>query len=160
LDDAVSIENWLGRTQRDEDEIALGAVQRLAATLDHDPGAFKRGSTLPESWYAILFGTLARQRDLGPDGHPTTGDFMPPMHGSRRMFAGRRATFHRALRVGDAVTRRSTVSRAEPKSGRTGAFTLVTVTHEMSGLRWPRREHRQRERRQQERWQQAQGSLK
>ncbi len=73
MDDAASIENWLGRTQRDEDEIALGAVQRLAATLDHDPGAFKRGSTLPESWYAILFGTLARQRDLGPDRHPAIG---------------------------------------------------------------------------------------
>jgi 3-methylfumaryl-CoA hydratase len=133
LDDAASIKDWLGRTQCDEDEIALGAVQRLAATLDQDPGAFKRGSTLPESWYAILFGTLARQRDLGPDGHPTTGDFMPPMHGTRRMFAGRRTTFHRALQVGDTVTRRSTISRAEPKSGRTGAFTLVTVTHEMSG---------------------------
>jgi hypothetical protein len=33
LDDAASIKDWLGRTQRDEDEIALGAVQRLAATL-------------------------------------------------------------------------------------------------------------------------------
>jgi hydroxyacyl-ACP dehydratase HTD2-like protein with hotdog domain len=71
LDDAASIKDWLGRTQCDEDEIALGAVRRLAATLDQDPGAFKRGSTLPESWYAILFGTLARQRDLGPDRHPT-----------------------------------------------------------------------------------------
>ena len=100
--------------------------------------AFKRGSALPESWYAILFGTLARQSDLGPDGHPTTGDFMPPMHGTRRMFAGRRTTFHRTLKVGDTVTRLSTVSRAEPKSGRTGAFTLVTVTHEMSGPVRPR----------------------
>jgi 3-methylfumaryl-CoA hydratase len=133
LDNAASVKDWLGRTQRDEDEIALGAVQRLAATLDQDPAAFKRGSNLPESWYAILFGTVARQSDLGPDGHPVTGDFMPPMHGTRRMFAGRRTTFHRALQVGDTVSRLSTVSRAEPKTGRTGAFTLVTVTHEMSG---------------------------
>jgi 3-methylfumaryl-CoA hydratase len=133
LDNAASVKDWLGRSQRDEDEIALGAVQRLAATLDQDPSAFKRGSALPESWYAILFGTLARQSDLGPDGHPVTGDFMPPMHGTRRMFAGRRTTFHRTLKVGDAVTRLSTVSRAEPKTGRTGAFTLVTVTHQMSG---------------------------
>jgi 3-methylfumaryl-CoA hydratase len=133
LNDATSIKDWLGRTRRDEDEIALGAVQRLAATLDQDPDAFKRGSVLPESWYAILFGTLAQESDIGPDGHPVTGDFMPPMHGTRRMFAGRRTTFHRALRVGDTVTRVSTVSRAEPKTGRTGAFTLVTVNHEMSG---------------------------
>jgi 3-methylfumaryl-CoA hydratase len=133
LNDATSIKDWLGRARRDEDEIALGAVQRLAATLDQDPNAFKSGSVLPESWYAILFGTVAQESDIGPDGHPVTGDFMPPMHGTRRMFAGRRTTFHRALRVGDTVTRVSTVSRAEPKTGRTGAFTLVTVTHEMSG---------------------------
>ncbi len=111
MDDAASVTDWLGRSQRDEDEIALGAVQRLAATLDQDPGAFKRGSALPESWYAILFGTLARQSDLGPDGHPVTGDFMPPMHGTRRMFAGRRTTFHRTLSVCDAVTRLSTSRR-------------------------------------------------
>jgi 3-methylfumaryl-CoA hydratase len=133
LNDATSIKDWLGRTRRDEDEIALGAVQRLAATLDQDPDALKRGSVLPDSWYAILFGTVAQESDIGPDGHPVTGDFMPPMHGTRRMFAGRRTTFHRALHVGDTVTRVSTVSRAEPKTGRTGAFTLVTVTHEMSG---------------------------
>jgi 3-methylfumaryl-CoA hydratase len=133
LNDAASIKDWLGRTRRDEDEIALGAVQRLAATLDQEPNAFKRGSTLPESWYAILFGTIAPESDLGPDGHPVTGDFMPPMRGTRRMFAGRRTTFHRPLQVGDTVTRLSTISRAEPKTGRTGAFTLVTVTHEMSG---------------------------
>ena len=133
MNDATSIKDWLGRTRRDEDEIALGAVQRLAATLDQDPDAFKRGSVLPESWYAILFGTVAQESDIGPDGHPVTGDFMPPMHGTRRMFAGRRTTFHRALHVGNPVTRVSTVSRAEPKTGRTGAFTLVTVTHEMSG---------------------------
>ena len=111
----------------------LGAVQRLAATLDRDPAAFKRGAELPESWYAILFGTMAKESDLGADGHPVTGDFMPPMQGTRRMFAGRRTTFHRPLKIGDTVTRLSTVTQVEPKSGRTGAFTLVTVVHEMSG---------------------------
>jgi 3-methylfumaryl-CoA hydratase len=133
LKHSASIKDWLGHTRRDEDEVALGAVQRLAATLDRDPHAFKRGGALPESWYAILFGTTAKESDLGPDGHPVTGDFMPPMQGTRRMFAGRRSTFHQPLRIGDTVTRLSTVIQVEPKSGRTGAFTLVTVVHEMSG---------------------------
>ena len=133
MDKAASINDWLGHTRQDEDEVVLGAVQRLAATLDQDPQAFRRGSRLPESWYAILFGPLARESDLGPDGHPVTGDFMPPMQGTRRMFAGRRSTFHKPLAIGDTVTRRSTVSRVEPKSGRSGEFTLVTVIHEMSG---------------------------
>jgi 3-methylfumaryl-CoA hydratase len=133
LNDAVSIKDWLGRTRRDEDEITLSAVQRLAATLDQDPAAFRRGGEMPESWYAILFAPIARESTLQPDGHLLTGDFLPPLHGTRRMFAGRRTRFIAPLKIGDKVTRVSTVTRTEPKTGRTGPFTLVTVMHEISG---------------------------
>jgi 3-methylfumaryl-CoA hydratase len=133
LNDAVSIKDWLGRTRRDEDEITLSAVQRLAATLDQDPTTFSRGSEMPESWYAILFAPVARESTLQPDGHLRTGDFLPPLHGTRRMFAGRRTEFIQPLKIGDMVSRVSTVTCAEPKTGRTGPFTLVTVRHEISG---------------------------
>jgi 3-methylfumaryl-CoA hydratase len=133
LNDPVSTKDWLGRTRRDEDEITLGAVQRVAATLDQDPAAFRRGSEMPESWYAILFAPVARESTLQPDGHLLTGDFLPPLHGTRRMFAGRRTRFIAPLKIGDEVTRVSTVTRAEPKTGRTGPFMLVTVMHEISG---------------------------
>jgi 3-methylfumaryl-CoA hydratase len=132
LDQTASIKDWVGRTRKEEDEVSLGAVRRMAATLDQDPGAYQRGSQMPESWYAILFGTTARQGALGPDGHPISGDFLPPFPNTRRMFAGRRVRFHQPLRVGDRVERVSTVTRAEAKTGRTGAFTLVTVVHELS----------------------------
>jgi 3-methylfumaryl-CoA hydratase len=133
LNDAISPKDWLGRTRGDEDEITLGAVQRLAATLDLDPATFRRGSEMPESWYAILFAPVARESTLQPDGHVLTGDFLPPLHGARRMFAGRRTRFINPLKIGDRVTRVSTVTHAEPKTGRTGPFTLVTVRHEISG---------------------------
>jgi 3-methylfumaryl-CoA hydratase len=133
LNDAASTKDWLGRTRHDEDEITLSAVQRLAATLDHDPTTFRRGSEMPESWYAILFASVARESTLGPDGHLETGDFLPPLHGTRRMFAGRRTKFIKPLKIGDMVSRLSTVTCAEPKTGRTGPFTLVTVMHEISG---------------------------
>src|SRR5260370_14694259 len=123
----------LGVPRRDEDEITLSAVQRLAATLDRDPTTFHRGSEMPESWYAILFGSIAPESALGPDGHLETGDFGPPLHGTRRMFAGRRTKFIKPLKIGEMVSRVSTATRAEPKSGRTGPFTLVTVMHEISG---------------------------
>jgi len=133
LNDAASTKDWLGRTRREEDEITLGAVQRLAATLDQDPTIFRRGSEMPESWYAILFAPIARESTLQPDGHLLTGDFLPPLHGTRRMFAGRRTKFIKPLKIGDVVSRVSTVTRAESKTGRTGPFTLVTVMHEISG---------------------------
>lgn len=130
----ATIKDWLGRTRCDEDEITLGAVQRLAATLDRDPAALQRGDELPESWYAILFGPVARQSTLGRDGHPKTGDFLPPLSGTRRMFGGRRTRFVKPLKIGDLVSRVSTVTGVEQKSGRTGPFALVTVTHKISGL--------------------------
>src|SRR5260370_13504380 len=123
----------LGVPRRDEDEITLSAVQRLAATLDRDPTTFHRGSEMPESWSASLFGSIARESGFGPAGHLETGDFLPPLHGSRRMFGGRRTQFIRPLKIGEMVSRVSTVTRAEPKTGRTGPFTLVTVMHEISG---------------------------
>src|ERR1700733_4722457 len=142
---AASLKDWLGQTprggdtvgpgtpRRGDDEVPLVSVRRLAATLDHDPLAYGHGSELPEGWYAILFGTLALQKSLGADGHPDDRHLLPPFPGTRRMFAGRRTRFHRPLRVGEAVSRLSTITRAEPKSGRSGAFTLLTLLHEISG---------------------------
>jgi 3-methylfumaryl-CoA hydratase len=133
LNAAASLKDWLGRTRRDEDEITLGAARRLAATLDRDPTALRRGEELPESWYKILFGPVALQSALGLDGHPRTGDFLPPLAGTRRVFGGRRTRFIKPLKIGDTVARLSTVTGVEQKSGRSGPFTLVTVTHAISG---------------------------
>ena len=132
VQESAALKEWLGRTRTEEDEVSLGAVRRMAATLDQDPQAYRAGSEMPERWYAILFGTTARASTLGPDGHPVTSDFLPPLPDTRRMFAGRRVRFHAPLKVGDAVTRVSTVKRVEPKTGRSGAFTLITVVHEIS----------------------------
>jgi 3-methylfumaryl-CoA hydratase len=134
VNQTASIKDWLGRQRTEDDELGLGQVRRLAAMLDQDPGRYKRGSEVPESWYTILFGPTALQKSIGPDGHPVTGgdDLMPPMHNTRRMFAGRRVKFHKPLRVGDLVERVSTIRGVEPKSGRTGSFTLVTVVHELN----------------------------
>ena len=140
------MKDWLGRQRKEEDELGLGQVRRLAAMLDQDPSRYRRGTEVPESWYTILFGPTALQQKIAPDGHPLTGgdDLMPPMHNTRRMFAGRRVKFLKPLKVGDLVERVSTIHKVEPKTGRTGSFTLVTVMHEMSagaGAALHRRHH-------------------
>lgn len=132
LNQTASMKDWLGRKRQEQDEIALGAVRRQAAMLDQDPEAYRRGSEMPESWYAMLFGPTALQKALGPDGHPVTGDFLPPLENTRRMFAGRRVRFHKPMKVGDTVDRVSTVMQVELKSGRSGSFTLVTIVHELT----------------------------
>jgi 3-methylfumaryl-CoA hydratase len=132
LTETASIKDYVGRTRKEEDEVTLGAVRRMAATLDQDPQAYRRGSEMPDSWYVILFGPTALERTLARDGHTMTGDFLPPLHNARRMFGGRRVRFHQPLRIGDRVERVSKITRAEAKSGRSGPFTLITLAHELS----------------------------
>jgi 3-methylfumaryl-CoA hydratase len=132
LNQTASITDWVGRTRKEEDEVTLGAVRRMAAMLDQDPDVWRHGSEMPESWYVILFGPIAMQRTLVRDGHLPTGNFLPPMGDARRMFGGRRVRFYQPLLVGDRVERVSKVTRAEKKIGRSGPLTLVTVVHEIS----------------------------
>jgi 3-methylfumaryl-CoA hydratase len=72
-----------------------------------------------------------RRSQIGPDGHPARGDFLPPVPLPRRMFAGKRNTFHAALRIGDEVRRESTIQSVAPKQGRTGRMVFVTVKTEI-----------------------------
>ncbi len=54
---------------------------------------------------------------LGPDGHPTRGGFLPPVPLPRRMWAGGELEFLDALRVGDEAKRTSTIADVTRKIG-------------------------------------------
>jgi 3-methylfumaryl-CoA hydratase len=88
--------------------------------------------TLPPLWHWTYLLERRRQRDLGPDGHPTSGIPAPPGPGRRRMFAGGRVTTYRELRFGDEATRVTRVVATKEKQGRTGPLSFVTVRHEVS----------------------------
>jgi 3-methylfumaryl-CoA hydratase len=67
--------------------------------------------------------------EVGPDGHPARGGFLPPVPLPRRMWAGSRIEFLRPLSVGAEVERRSTVMSVATKTGRSGPLVFVTVEH-------------------------------
>jgi 3-methylfumaryl-CoA hydratase len=133
--DDPKLQEWIGKTQQAGDEASLPTALRLAALLDLPPKAYRRGDSLPSGWYVTLFTPIERQSQLGPDGHPDKGAFLPPIPLPRRMFAGRRVEFHDALRIGDEVTRLSRITTIIPKEGRSGAMCFVTVRHEISSPR-------------------------
>jgi len=129
LDTTEALDGWIGRTERTTDQMTRQAALRTAALLDLPSDDLTDGAALPQSWYALLFGPLAPQSEIGPDGHPRKGDFLPPISLPRRMFAGRRVAFHAPLRIGDKVERMSEIARIEPKQGRSGRMVFVTVIH-------------------------------
>ena len=133
--DIEHLKQWIGRRESDIDYVTVPSVHRLAATLDRDDPKPKFGDPLPIGWHSILFPRVVRQSEIGRDGHPERGDFLPPIALPRRMFAGKRTTFHSELRIGDEVRRESTIMDVSHKQGRTGEMMFVTVKTEISGPR-------------------------
>jgi len=129
------LKEWIGRTESAIDTVTVPAVHRLAATLDRDDPFPKPGDVLPIGWHQILFPRVVRHSQIGPDGHPERGDFLPPVPLPRRMFAGKRTTFHADLLVGDEVRRHSVIQAVTVKQGRTGQMVFVTVKTDISSSR-------------------------
>jgi 3-methylfumaryl-CoA hydratase len=126
---------WLGRTEQRSDKVSAAPLNAWAATLDRsDPEALP-GSDVPPLAHWLFFLPVARQSEIGPDGHPHRGGFLPPIPLPRRMWAGSRLAFHHAPQVGDEITRTSCIVSVDAKSGRSGALAFVTVRHEISDAR-------------------------
>jgi len=130
--DLEKLKEWIGRTESDIDYVTVPAVHRLAATLDRADPMPKMGDPLPVGWHQILFPRVVRHSQIGADGHPERGDFLPPVPLPRRMFAGKRTTFHADLQVGDAVRRESVIKDVVIKKGQTGQMVFVTVKTEIT----------------------------
>jgi 3-methylfumaryl-CoA hydratase len=128
---------WVGRTEQRSDLIAAAPLNAWSATLDRDDPEALPGSDVPPLAHWLFFLPAARQSQIGPDGHPLRGGFLPPIPLPRRMWAGGRLTFHHALHVGDEVTRTSRIVNVDAKSGRSGALAFVTVRHELTDARGP-----------------------
>jgi 3-methylfumaryl-CoA hydratase len=126
---AFDCQEWIGRSMTIDDEITLPAVRRVAAMVDMDPQSFRHGSAIPPHWYSMFFTLNARQSQIGHDGHPRKGEFLPPIPLPRRMFVGRQVEFPGVLKVGDRAMKRSEIVSITPKSGRSGPLVFLTVRH-------------------------------
>jgi 3-methylfumaryl-CoA hydratase len=132
-DRAAALQDWVGRSERRSDVVPAQLADGLAATLDHNRPAAQVGDPLPPLAHWLLLPPLARHGELGPDGHPQRGSFLPPVDLPRRMWAGSRVRLHNVLRVGETVTRTSRITQVRAKSGRAGALVFVTVQHDFTG---------------------------
>lgn len=123
---------WLGKARDEVDWVTATHVAAWNATLDRDVPFPTEGDVAPLGFHWALFPPLARASELGDDGHARTGTFLPPVPLPRRMWAGSRLKFHRPLRVGARVDRRSVVSLVAEKGSRSGPLVFVTVRHTLT----------------------------
>jgi 3-methylfumaryl-CoA hydratase len=124
-------EAWIGRQEDRQERIRVSVVQAMAATLDL-ARAPQIGEALPPGWQWLFFNPFVRRSELGADGHPARGGFLPPIELPRRMWAGSRIRYLANLPVEGEATRRSRILKIERKSGKRGALCFVTVEHGIS----------------------------
>ncbi|MGB6102279.1 MAG: MaoC family dehydratase N-terminal domain-containing protein [Pusillimonas sp.] len=124
------LDAWIGRKESSDDNLDIGHIQKIALSLDSPaPG---HGDPLPLLWQWGLFINGLPYSELGADGHPKRGGFLPPADDRNRMWAGGRLTFLQPLRVGVKGHKESTIVAVQEKEGRTGKLLFVTVKHEYS----------------------------
>ena len=90
------------------------------------------GDPLPPMWHWFTLLEHPAQAELGADGHPARGPFLPPIPGRRRMWAGGRLRLAAPIPVGAQLSARSSVAAVSVKSGRRGGLAFVTVRHEFA----------------------------
>jgi 3-methylfumaryl-CoA hydratase len=127
------LQDWVGRTETLHDDITAAPLRAFSATLDRDDPEPQRGTAVPPLAHWLYFLPAAKASDIGPDGHPKRGGFLPPVPLPRRMWAGGRLVWQAGnpLRVGDAARRISRIASVTSKTGRSGELVFVTVAHEM-----------------------------
>lgn len=130
--DIDTLRSWIGREESQSETLTPALAQRFNATFDlHAPT--KPEAEAPLLIHLCLCAPVVAGSGLGPDGHPERGGFLPPVPLPRRMWAGGNFTFHAAPRIGDVVTRRSTIEDVTLKDGRSGRLCFVRVRHEIHG---------------------------
>lgn len=129
------LRTWIGTSRMDEDLIAARHARLLAATVDRpDVKSIRDGERLPPLWHWIYFLEGMPSHELGFDGHPARGGFMPPVSLTNRMWAGGRVSFLAPVRIGSTVRKKSTILKVDHKSGHSGDLVFVTVLHELTSL--------------------------
>lgn len=130
-DDGLSdlVDHWSPQPTEVTDLVSGTRAVQLASMLDVDY-EIDEGGALPPLWHWTHFVDWVPTRELGADGHPREGRFLPPMPNRRRMFAGGRVEITDALTIGEPAVRRSTLLDKIVKRGRNGEMLFVTLRHE------------------------------
>lgn len=129
--DIAHLRGWIGNTEAMAERLTPNLVARFNATLDRDAPT-DPGAEAPLMMHFCLAQPVAPANNLGDDGHPRRGGFLPPVPLPRRMWAGGEITFIAPLIIDETVTRKSRIQDVEVKQGRSGRLCFVTVIHEYS----------------------------
>jgi 3-methylfumaryl-CoA hydratase len=121
-------QEWIGRTEMRTEMIEVESLRRYAAALGE---SLEVETVLPSLAHWACFLPAVGPDQIGLDGHPKRGGFLPPITLPCRMFAAADMRFHAPLLPGHEATRTSRIAGVTHKAGRSGDLVLAEVEHEI-----------------------------
>ncbi len=109
-----------------EDLVTASLINRYNATI----GVVDTGDNTPLGLHWCLALPKTRTDQLGSDGHPLKGGFLPSVSLPRRMRASSEVEFLSPLSIGDSIRRISKVVSVANKKESSGELVFVTVEHD------------------------------
>jgi len=123
-------QNAVGKSRTVTDQMDPARAQAFDAVIGGGNRQFDPGLPLPAFWHLLYFWEIAPTADMGRDGHPKTGGFIPDTGLPRRMWAGGRLELARDLTLGVPARKHTTIKAVTPKTGRSGPLAIVTLAHD------------------------------
>lgn len=117
---------WIGNKQILADRCEQRSITMLQALFNKKDQPL---NAMPHLFHWMNFLHVVNQAEIGTDGHPNKGDFLPPIPFPHRMWAGGRLEFFQPILIGQALRRVSEISNIQFKQGKTGELYFVTVDH-------------------------------
>jgi 3-methylfumaryl-CoA hydratase len=130
--DMTALRSWIGRTEIARDMATERLIAGLLTTFESAVNFPSSAAQPPLTLHWCLAPPIAAMSDLGPDGHPARGGFLPPIPLPRRMWAGGELEILDRIVAGDAIERSSRIAAIELKKGRSGPLCFVGVDHAIS----------------------------
>jgi 3-methylfumaryl-CoA hydratase len=123
------LEAWVGRVRTQSANLDPEIARRYAAAMGADLDVEAR---FPPLGHWAYFNDAVAPSELGPDGHPRRGIFLPPIGLPRRMFASSILRFEAPLAMGEPAELTSTIADLRRRSGRSGELILMDVARELT----------------------------
>lgn len=124
----------VGRRRVAIDAMDPWSAAALHLALDRPGPPPGPGDPLPPFEHHLHFREASAGAELGRDGHPAIGGFIPDLGLKRRMWAGGRLRFHRPVPLGAPARRITTIAALRETRGRSGKLAFVTLRHEITPL--------------------------
>ena len=118
-------QKYIGKTQESDDVFDKKNINLLIDSLGLEASPITDEVPIPLHW--LYHPESVRPDQIGRDGHPKVGIFMPPLPAKRRMFIGSEITRLGAIKIGQASHRARKILAIDEKNGKSGKLYLVKV---------------------------------